>query len=349
MSIPSTVINRPTTVIVFFIIIVGLAAYMFPSITIDMFPDTEIPMMVIMTTYAGAGPEEIEQNITKVLEGQLSNVGGLVSITSTSSDSRSMVMLEFSYSTDLNEATDDIRDKLEIAGNMLPDDAESPSIFKMDPNSQPIMSLVIKGDRTPEELRILASEIIQPKLERIDGVSATSISGGREKIVSIEVSRNRLEAYNLTLTQIASSLSSQNIQIGAGELEEGNKIYNINVNEEFEDIEEIKNTIIRTETGTDGFIRMIKLKDIAEVSLGYEDAQSLVYINGNPGVYISIQKESGSNSTQVSDNVKDQLEVINKTLPSGIKLDIISDTTQIIRNTINQIYQSLLPMPINND
>jgi HAE1 family hydrophobic/amphiphilic exporter-1 len=349
MSVTARIINRPTTVILFFLILVGFAIYMLPHIAVNLFPETEMPMIVVLTSYSGTGPEEIEQNITKVLESQLSNVNNLVSMTSTSSEGSSLIMLEFKYSTDLDKATNDIRDKLEIASNMLPDDADKPAIFRLDPNSFPIMNLVVRGNRTTEELYNIASDIIQSKLERIEGVSATSIRGGREKIIRVEITQNRLEAFDLTLTSIAQSLSTQNIQLGAGEIEDSNKVYNIRTNEEFGSIDEIKNIVIATKTvKTNNVIEgknpliTVKLSDVADVFEGYSDSESIVYINGEPGIYISVQKESDANSADVANNVRNQLKSINSTLPEGIELSIIWDSTKMIRNTINQIYQSLV-------
>jgi HAE1 family hydrophobic/amphiphilic exporter-1 len=342
MSLSAKVINRPTTVVVIFTILVGMALYLLPHIAINLFPDTEIPMIVVRSSYTGAGPEEMEQNVTKVLEGQLSNVGGLVSLTSTSSEGSSFIMLEFAYGSDLDTITNDIRDKLEPAGDMLPDDADSPVLFKMDPNSMPIMNLVVKGERSLDELRVLAEDMIESRIERIDGVSSTSIRGGREKIIRVEISQNRLQAYGMTLTQIAATLAAQNVQLGAGEIDEGGTSYTIRTNGQFGSIGEMEDTVLTSATGADAAVRVVRLRDVAAVFEGFEDSENTVFINGQPGLYLAVMKESGTNSASVADSVKNRLADINRTLPEGVSLEVISDTTKMIRDTINNIYTSLV-------
>lgn len=342
MSLSAKIINRPTTIVIIFAILVGMALYLLPHIAINLLPDMEIPMIVVRASYTGAGPEEMEQNVTKVLEGQLSNVGGLVSMTSTSSEGSSFVMLEFSYGSDLDKVTNDIRDKLEPADDMLPDDADTPMIFKMDPNSMPIMNLVVKGNRSLDELRVIAEDMIESKIERIDGVSSTSIRGGREKIIRAEVSQNRLQAYGLTLSQVADALAAQNVQLGAGEIDVGGTSYTIRTDGQFGALADIEDAILTSMTGADGAARTVRLRDVAAVFEGYEDASNTVYINGQPGLYLAVMKESGTNSASVADNVKSRLENINRTLPAGVSLEVISDSTKMIRDTINNIYTSLV-------
>ncbi|MDC7232239.1 MAG: efflux RND transporter permease subunit, partial [Spirochaetales bacterium] len=223
MSISKNIVNKPTTILVLFAILVGLGLYIVPQVPIDLYPEINPPILVVFTTYDGAGPEEIEQTTTRPLEGQMGNVSDVERITSTSSEGLSMILLEFDWDTDLSAAAQDVRDKLEFIKDYLPDDAANPQIFKFDPAMMPIMDLVVDGNRTPEEIRAIAEDQIQPYLEQVPGVATTIITGGREKVIRVEISQNRLEAYNLSITQVAQILATQNIQVGAGSVEEGSR------------------------------------------------------------------------------------------------------------------------------
>jgi len=341
MSIAKTIVNRPTTILIIFAILIGLGLYIVPQIPIDLYPEINPPILVVYTTYSGAGPEDIEQTTTRPLEGQMGNVSDVKRITSTSSEGLSMIILEFDWNTDLSAAAQDVRDKLEFIKDYLPDDAANPQIFKFDPAMMPIIDLVVKGNRTPEEVRAIAEDQIQPYLEQVPGVATTFITGGREKAVRVEISQNRLEAYGLSLTQVARMLASQNMQIGAGSVEEGTKKYLVRTAGEYKSIEEISNAVISYKV-SGGVTKDIRLRDIADVTEGYKDATNAVYINGKPGVYISIQKQSGVNSIETADNVIAKLKQINKSLPQDMSVSVINNTTEMIRGSLQQVTSSAL-------
>ncbi|MDA3957673.1 efflux RND transporter permease subunit [Oceanispirochaeta sp.] len=342
MSITETVVKRPITVVIIFAIFIGLAAFLVPNIPVALFPDMEMPVIMINTMYPGASPEDVEANITDVLEKQLSNVSDLESITSTSSEGSSRISMEFSYSKDLDDATNDIRDKLETLADSLPDDAESPTIFKMNSDNMPVMTLAILGDLSQNELKAIGEDTVQPLLERVKGVANITVRGGQDEIVKVDVSQNRLEAYNLTLTQVANSLDKQNYQLGAGNIQVGSTDYLIRTSAEFESVEEIENVVVATFTDSyDSPVKEVRLKDVADVSITNEDEESRVYINGRYGVTISIQKESDANSISVSDEVTGTLEEINKALPDGVDVNVLTDDSSTIRSIMNQTYKSL--------
>jgi hydrophobic/amphiphilic exporter-1 (mainly G- bacteria), HAE1 family len=341
MSISKTIVNKPTTILILFAILVGLGLYILPQVPIDLYPEINPPILVIFTTYNGAGPEEIEQTTTRPLEGQMGNVSDVQRITSTSSEGLSMILLEFDWDTDLSAASQDVRDKLEFIKDYLPDDAANPQIFKFDPAMMPIMDLVVDGNRTPEEIRSIAEDQIQPYLEQIPGVATTFITGGREKVVRVEISQNRLEAYDLSITQVAQLLATQNMQIGAGSVVEGTKKYLVRTAGEYKSIEEISNAVISYKV-SGGVTKEIRLRDIATVFEGYKDATNTVYINGEPGIYISIQKQSGVNSIETADDVVAKLEQINKNLPQDMSVQVINNTTDMIRGSLDQVTNSAI-------
>lgn len=339
MSVSKTIVNRPTTVLVLFSILIGLGLYIVPQIPIDLYPEINPPILVVYTTYEGAGPEEIEQTTTRLLEGQMGNVSDVKEITSTSSEGLSMIILEFGWDTNLSEAAQEVRDKLEFVKDYLPEDVDSPQIFKFDPSMIPILFLVVRGNRSPEEVRDIADDQILPYLEQIPGVATTGLYGGREKAVRIEISQNRLEAYDLSLTGVAGVLAGQNLQIGAGSVEEGSKKYLVRTAGEYKSIEEIANTVISYKS-SGGTTREVRLRDIATVEESYKDATSTVFINGKPGVYIIVQKQSGVNSLETADSVIAKLEQINANLPQDMNVSVMNNTTKMIRGSLQQVTSS---------
>ncbi len=348
MSVTKTVVRRPTTIFIIFILILGLGIYSASDLAIDLYPEIDPPILLVNTNYPGAGPEEVEKAVTRPLEGTLSNVSNVETITSTSAKGNSMVTLEFSFGTDMSEAANSVRDNLEFVKDMLPEEAESPMIFKFDPAMIPIMGLSVSGNRTPEELRQIAEDTVQSRVEQVEGVAMAGVSGGREQVVRVEISQNRLEAYDLTLTQVAGMLRGQNVQISAGSITEGPKNYLVLTSGRYDSLEEIKNTAVSYKGGRPGAtgevstVKTVRLRHIAEVYEGYRDPESLVYINGEPGVQLVVQKQSGTNSVQVTENVRERLKKINNEVPQGIEVKEIFNTTDIIKTSLSQVSSSAI-------
>ena len=347
MNIPKLAVNRPTTIIIIFILVIGIGLYASLDLAIDLYPEINPPVLFIFTNYSGTGPEEMEKTITRPLESALSNVSNIDKITSTSSEGSSQILLTFTWGTDMSEAANEVRDKLEYIKGYLPDDAESPMIFKFDPSMIPIMYLGISGNRAPEELRKLGEDIIQPRLEQVEGVAMASLSGGRERLIRVEIPQNRLEAYNLTLTQISGMLIGQNVQVSAGSIEEGNKNYLIRTSGEYEDIEEIKNTVVAYRGGSslpgeNAPTHVVRLRDIANVYDGLKKAEDLVFVNGLPSVYVIVQKQTGMNSVKTANNVYKRLKKLDNEIPKNVKLEVIYDSTKLIRNSLKQVSTSAI-------
>ncbi|MBN1411993.1 MAG: efflux RND transporter permease subunit [Spirochaetales bacterium] len=343
-----TIVGRPITLFIVFALIVGFGIYSSLDLAIDLYPEINPPILIVFTNYTGAGPEEIEKTVTRILESSLSNVSNIEKMTSTSSEGSSIIQVSFIWGTDMSEAANDIRDKIEFVKSYLPEEATSPQIFKFDPSIIPILQYMVKSNRSAEELRDISEKIIIPRLEQTNGVAMASIMGGRERIISVEIPQNRLEAYNLTLTQIAQMLRGQNIQISAGSITEGSKNYLIRTSGEYQNIEEIKNTVIAYKSDTPSMqnprpdVKKIRLRDIANVKDSFRNENMAVYINGQPGVYITIQKQSGTNSVRTAENVFERLPRIQSALPTGISMELLMDTTKIIKDSLSQVTSSAL-------
>ncbi len=335
MSVARRVVERPVLIAVAFAMVAVVGLYTLSDIALDLMPDTDRPILMVRTTYKGAAPEAVEKTVTATLESALINVGGLKEIRSTSSEGSSRLVLEFGYETDLESATNDVRDKLDRVQNALPDEADIPRIFKFDPNSMPILRIAVSGQRSAEDLKELSEDLIEPYLEQVDGIADAEVTGGRGKIVRVELDQNRLDAYNITLTGIASSLASQNLELGGGSITEGNRNYLIRTAGEFRSVEEIGETVVAAAGGYG-----VRLSDLGTVRAGYEDENQVVFINGNPGIYVALTKQSGSNTVRAADGVYAKLEEIRELLPPDVRLEIVSDETEMIRGTINDLVSS---------
>jgi HAE1 family hydrophobic/amphiphilic exporter-1 len=348
--ISKTIVKHPVTTLIIFILIVGLGIYTATNLAIDLYPDIKFPALAVSTTYKGVGPEEIEKTITRPLESVIGTVGNIDKITSTSSEGSSLILISFAYGTDISEAANDVRDKIEYIKSYMPEGADNPMILKADLSMLPIMSFIVTGNRTPEELRKISEDLIQSKIEQIPGVASASVSGGRERAILVEIPQNRLEAYSLTLSQIANMLRGQNMQISAGSITEGNKNYLVSTSGEYMDIEQIKDTVIAYKGGMPDPMNprkvsssaTVRLRDIANVYDGLKKEESSVFVNGKPGINIDIQKQTGKNSVKVADLVKERIKKINNEVPIGVRVDLISDNTQIIKNSLNSVIKQII-------
>ncbi|TVR53763.1 MAG: efflux RND transporter permease subunit [Spirochaetaceae bacterium] len=338
-----TIVNRPTTFFVIFAIVTAFGLYTAIDLPVDLLPEIQPSVLTVQTSFDGAGPEEVERSVTRLLEGTLSNVGNIQQISSTSSRGSSQITLEFTWGTNMDEATNEVRDRLERVRNVLPDGVGSPSILRFDPSLIPILQLRVSGNRSPEDLRELAVEIVQPRIEQLEGVALTQVSGGRERVVRVEIPQSRLDAYGLTFTQIANALRSQNIQLGGGSITEGDRSYIVQTVGEFRSIEDLRNAVVarrvveRSSGDPMPTAVGIRLRDLADVTEGLRTERSAVYVNGEPAVSISVQKQSDANSVRAADTVLAEIDAINAALPTGVRLEVLVDTTQIIRDSLSTV------------
>ena len=346
MNLPKYSVKRPVTIVVLYALALGVAATLVPNLAVDLYPSTTRPVLSVYTSFSGAGPEDIEKNVTDPIEKALASTKGLKEMTSTSGFEYSNVTLSFDYGTDMDETMTNVQNLLTRVTNSLPDDANTPQVRRFDMSTMPIMRLVVKGNYTPDQLRLFAEDYVQAQIERIEGVAAAEVTGGTTQIVKVEVSLNRLAAFGLTLSDINTALRGQNILVSGGSLIRGTREYQLLTREELDNLDEIRRLVVKTinlsGTGAASVNRsqVVRLEDVAQVSLGYNDNATRVYVDGLSGVYIQIQSESGSNSVKVAKNVRDALEDVNQDLPQGITVEVLSDNTSMINATLNQVYSN---------
>ena len=344
MNIAEYSVKRPVTIVILFALVIGISLTLLVNLAMDLYPSVNRPVLSVFTRFPGAGPADVERNVTERLERSLSSSRGLVNMTSNSQFESSSINLEFAYGTDMDKIVNDTQILLNRLANSLPNGVQAPVVRRFDMSATPIMSLVVRGNYPSDQLRIFAEDEIQPSIERIEGVAAADVTGGTTQIVKVEVSLNRLAAFNLTLSDISSSLRGQNVMSSGGNLRRGTHEYQIMTQEELVNIDQIKRLAVKTVslagTGQASRYQIVRVEDVADVSIGYDDNAYRVSVNGQNGVYIQVTSESGSNQINVSNRVQEALEDINSSLPQGITLEVLSDNTTMIRSTLDQVYSN---------
>ena len=341
MSVAKAIVNRPVLWLVVFVLISISGFFMVSNIAVEKYPEVQMPYLVISTTYSGADPETVEKSVTNVLEAAIANTGGIQKMTSTSRSQSSLIILQFDFGTNMDVKTNRVRESIDRVKNMLPDNLASPIIMQLRPEDQPIMRIAVRGNTdsvlSQNDLRSIAKNELEDQFKQIEGIASVNVEGGQDSIVRVSLSQNRLEAYGVTITEIARSLTAQNRELGAGFIEEGLIEYSIKTSGEFSSLAEIANTVVLQIGGAD-----IRLQDIGEVSFDFEEERSTVYVNGEPGVYLSIIKQSGANTVKVADQVYKRLKNLKKTLPKEINLEITQDDTLQTRAMLNELVNSAM-------
>ena len=337
MSLYSSSVKRPVTTILVFVAIVIMGLFSLKKLPIDLMPDIDTNTIMVMTTYSGASAEDIEQNVTRPLENTLNSVEHLKHITSNSRENISIVTLEFEYGYDIDVLTNDVRDKLSMVSSMLPDDANTPIIFKFSTDMIPIVLLSAQAHESVPGLYKILDENVANPLARVDGVGSVSIGGAPKREVHIYVDPLKLEAYHLSIETISQLVGAENRNIPGGTFDIGNETYALRVEGEFEDPGEIANLVVGASNGA-----AVHLSDVARIDDSLEERAQETFTNGVRGAMIIIQKQSGANSVEISNRVHQILPQIQNNLPADIHLDYIVDTSDNIRNTIGSLVETVL-------
>ena len=337
-----TVVSRPTTVAIIFALLMGLGVFSLINLPVALFPDMDFPFLVVFTGYQGAGPEEVERSVTRPLEAALAGVSNLERIRSSSSSGFSMVLLEFTFGTDLVDASLSVRDSLELIRRFLPSAADTPIVLQFDMSMIPIMGLMVTGNRSAEEIREIAENSIVPRIEQTPGIATANISGGRERIIRVEIPQNRLEAYNLTVTEIQQMIAIQNIQANVGTITEGGLSFILTTVGEFASLDELRNTVISFRGG--GLVgtsfeppRRVFLRDVADVFEYFRNETNIVVVNGEPAVILNVQAQGGANAVQAANELRGRLDRILGEVPGDIGITELFNTTDIIENSLSQV------------
>ena len=336
MSLYSGAVKRPVMTTLFFVAVLIIGLFSLTKLPIDLFPDIETNTIMVMTSYPGASAEDIEQNVTRPLENTLNSVEHLKHITSKSKENVSIITLEFEFGYDIDVLTNYTRDKLDMVKSYLPDDAENPIIFKFSTDMMPIILLSVEANESMPGLYKILDENVANPLARVDGVGSVSVSGAPKREIHIYVDPIKLEAYNLTIETISSIIGAENRNIPGGTFDIGSNTYSLRVEGEFNDSRDMGNIVVGARNGS-----AIYLRDVATIDDSLQERAQQAYTNGKKGAMIIVQKQSGANSVEISNKVIAEIPNLQKNLPSDVKLNVIVDTSDNIRNTIASLAETI--------
>ncbi|WFA08549.1 efflux RND transporter permease subunit [Tissierella sp. Yu-01] len=336
MNLSKLSVKRPVTITMIVLVVVLLGSISLTYLPIDLFPEIEVPVAVIATSYSGAGPQEVENLITKQIEGAVSTVGNIDEVDSMSSEGSSLVIALFNFGTDMDMATLEMREKVDMIKGFLPEDANDPMVMKIDPNSMPIIQVALSTNGDLGELQSLAEDTFSQRLERLEGVASVSIGGGFSKEIEVSVDESELANYGLSINQLSQLIGASNMNLPGGNVSKGDQKLAIRVTGEFNDIDEIKDMPIPLVTGD-----IIKLHDVAQVELVNKEVSSISRTNGRETINISIQKQSGKNTVQVADLINEEINALQEDYPD-VKIDIVMDTAMFIKESINAVAENAI-------
>ena len=337
MNIYEKAVRKPISTILIFMGVIIFGLFSLTKLAIDQYPEMEFPAVTVFTTYPGANAEEIETNVTRILEDQLNTVENLEKITSTSSDNYSIVSLELEWGADITEATNDVRDVINRCSSLLPDGIDQPTVFKFSSSMMPIMILSVTADESYAALNKELDDKLVNTLNRIEGVGAVSLSGAPEREIQINVDPTKLEAYGLTVETLGQLIAAENVNVPAGTIDIGNNTFNVKADAEFTNSDQVKDIIVSNAGG-----RTIYLTDVAEVKDTLEKATQDVRMNGGRCVTVTIQKQSGANTVNIIKQVQAMLPEIEETLPPDVDIYTVYEGSESILDSISSLSESVM-------
>ena len=334
MKIAENCIKHNVMTILVYILIAVFGFYCFQSLPLALMPDMELPVAIVYSTYAGAGPEDIEQQVTEPLESACASLSGLETLTSTSAENMSMVIAQFDYGVNLDEVLTDMRDNVDMVKSQLPEDASDPTVMSIDIDSMPVIMVALRGSDLAT-LQSTAEDELAPALERLDGVASVDISGGYENEVAVKTDPARLRGYNLTVSSIAQQLGADNIAVPGGELESGSQTLAVRTDGEYQSVQDVENALISLPAGG-----TVRLNQIADISLQPKDQDALAKVNGEECLLLSVNKQSGSNTVEIAERAKAQLDTLTAQ-NDAFDWDLVMDQSDYINMTVDNAMSNI--------
>lgn len=332
-SISRAAVKRPITFLMGTLILLGFGIFGLTQLRLNLYPDVSFPTITVYTSYEGVAPEDMETLVTRPIEEAVGSISGIRRVRSLSSQGASVVKLTFNWGTDLYEAENDVRKELGFTTRSLPDDSETPLVFSYDPNQEPIVVLTLRSEaRSSRDLRTFARQILEQRLERVNGVASAQTLGGLERQINVQINNEQMLRYNLNIANIANRLRQENIQVPAGQLVEGNTIYSLRTLGEFKNVDQIKNTVIAFRNG-----QPIRLADVANVQDGIAQPIGNVRINSEEGVIVNVYRQSDANVVSTAGSVIGELDDIRKSLPADTRIDVLTNKADFIEQSIQNL------------
>lgn len=337
MSIYKSAVKKPITTLMVFVALSVFGIYSLTDLPVDLYPEIELPAITVMTIYRGANASDIETNITKPIESSLNSIDNIKEISSVSRDNMSIVTMEFEWEANLDESANDIRNSLEFIKSSLPDGSDSPVIYKFNSSLMPILFFAVTAEESYQGIEKLLEEKVVNPLNQIEGIGSIGLSGIPKREIYVEVDPVKIDAMNLTVEIIGGMIQAENINIPAGNIKMGKMDYQLKIEGEFTESEQIKDITLGSYNG-----QVIKIKDVATVKDTIRDKTLDEKINGKVGIRMFVQKQSGGNTVKVAKDVQKQLAEIQKTLPPDVKIETIFDSSEFISNSINNLTETLM-------
>ena len=337
MSIYKTAVNKPVTTALVFIAFAIFGVFSFMKTSIAQYPDFDANVIMVMSSYPGASAADVETNLTKVLENGLNGVSNLKDLTSRSKENISILILEFNYGVDIEEATNDVRDKLDMINSSLPDQATTPVIFKFSADDMPILILSATAEESLPGLDKILDDKVSTPLARVKGVGTVSVTGAPTREIQVYCDPNKLQAYGLSIATVSGIISAENRNVPSGNIDIGSESYSLRIQKEFKDPSELLNIVVGYRNGD-----AVYLKDVATVRDGQQEKEQEAVTNGRRSAQIVIQKQSGTNTVNVIKGIKNELKKIEKTLPTDIHIETVVDSSDNIINSINSLKETII-------
>ncbi len=337
MSLYQKSVERPIMTGLIYIAVIIIGIFSMTKLPVDLFPHIDSNTIMVLTVYGGASAEDIEDNVSKPIENVLNTLSDLKHITSNSKENYSIVYLEFEYGVDIEQKTNDVRDKLDMVKSALPDGANQPYLFKFSADDMPIMMLSVRSGQSTQALYKILDDKVSSPLSRISGVGAVSISGAPQREIQVYCDPYKMESYNLTIESIASVLGAENRNVSLGIMDVGSKTYSMRVDGEFNSADEMEDIVIGSYNNKNVF-----LKDVAVVKDTLQERMQESFTDGERGAMIIIQKQTGANTVQICKKVQKELPAIKNSLPADVQLDVLVDNSDNIVNTIDSLEETIL-------
>ncbi|MFC4386537.1 efflux RND transporter permease subunit [Gracilibacillus marinus] len=335
MKLVSTAVKRPVGVIMIVLAIIAMGVVSVRNLAIDLFPEIELPIAVVATSYPDAAPQEVESLVSEPIEGALSSIEGVDTIQSQSQSGASLVIIMFQNGTDLDNALLEVRESVDQVKSFLPDGANDPSVLRFNPNQLPILWVGLTGSDTTQ-LQSIAEDQVKPYFERQGGVASVNIEGGEERVINLELNREAMNQYGVSIQFIQQALGGASQSASAGTVQKGDKDLQLRIDGTFDSVDDIANTIIQTPQGA-----QIKVQDVATVD-DTTQKNGTTLVNDKEAVVLSVLKQSDGNAVEVSDNIIDSIDTLQKDLPDGVELKMVVDTADFIKQSINSVIQNMI-------
>ncbi len=342
MNLSSLSVRRGVTFAVVWLLVMFFGLFGLSQLKLDLMPEMEFPMIFVSTSYTGASPGDMETLITRPIEAAVSSVEAVEEVASSSQQGLSLVTVSFGWDTDMDQAETDVRRALDLVEGALPDDADDPLIFALSPDQKPVITLGLTGPVPLDELRALAEDVVQPRMERVEGVAGAIVSGGLERQIHVDLDPARVQAVGLDLNAVVGALYKENLQEPGGSIEQGASSFSIQTGGRFGSVDELAEVVVgqKAVTNASGVTvgaRPVRLGEVATLRDGFEEAENIQHIDGRDGVQIALRKQSGENTVEAIGGVMAGLGDVQSSLPAGVQLEVLAEDSGTIERSLKNL------------